>query len=109
MILSQRTLYFNNKPSNDLRKSLFLFEFGGNDTIYTEQCYNLIKEVADSFPDHMDDSNSVLLMTAAARSYSMNIIDTTEVLASYLKAIGTVEAMLRFTRMIPVISQLQLK
>ena len=94
MILSQRTLYFNNKPSNDLQKSLFLFEFGGNDTMYTEQCYNLIKEVADSFPDHMDDSNSVLLMTAAARSYSLNIIDTTEVLAAYLKAAGTVETQL---------------
>ncbi len=52
MILSQRTAYFDNKPANDLHKSLFLFEFGGNDTIYTGQCYNLIKEVADSFPDH---------------------------------------------------------
>ena len=54
MILSQRTLYFNNKPVNDLHKSLFLFENGGNDTLYTEECYNLMKEVADSFPDHMD-------------------------------------------------------
>ena len=32
MILSQRTLYFNNKPSIDLHKSLVLFELGGNDT-----------------------------------------------------------------------------
>ena len=94
MILSQRTLYFNNKPSNDLQKSLFLFEFGGNDTMYTEQCYNLIKEVADSFPDHLDHNSSVLLMYAAARSYSLSIIDTTEVLAAYLKAAGTVETQL---------------
>jgi len=94
MILSQRTIYFNNKPSNDLRKSQVLFEFGGNDTTYAEQCYNLIKEVADSFPDYMDDSSSVLLMAAAARSYSLNIIDTTEVLAAYTKAAGTVEARL---------------
>ena len=79
MILSQRTLYFNNKPSNDLHKSLVLFELGGNDTMYTEQCYNLIKEVADSFPDYIDHSYSVLLMAAATRSYSLNIIDTTEV------------------------------
>ncbi len=33
-------------------------------------------------------------MSAAARSYSLSIIDTTEVLAAYLKAAGTVEAML---------------
>ena len=90
MILSQRTIYFNNKPSNDLRKSQVLFELGGNDTLYTEQCYNLIKEVADSFPDFMNDSSSVLLMAAAARSYSFNKIDTTEVLVAYKKAIGTV-------------------
>jgi tetratricopeptide (TPR) repeat protein len=42
----------------------------------------------------MDDSSSVLLMAAAARSYSLNIIDTTEVLAAYTKAAGTVEARL---------------
>jgi len=94
MILSQRTLYFNNKPVNDLHKSLFLFENGGNDTLYTEECYSLLKEVADSFPDYIDHSYSVMLMAAAARSYSFNIIDTTEVLTAYLKAIGTVEAQL---------------
>jgi len=94
MILSQRTIYFNNKPSNDLRKSQFLFEFGGNDTLYTEQCYDLIKEVADSFPDYMDDGSSVLLVAASARSYSLSIIDTTEVLAAYTKAVGSVETKL---------------
>jgi tetratricopeptide (TPR) repeat protein len=91
MILSQRTLYFNNKPSNDLHKSLYLFELGGNDTMYTQQCYNLIKDVAENFPDYIDHRYTVLLMAAAARSYSLNIIDTTEVLVSYLKAAGTVE------------------
>ena len=94
MILSQRTLYFNNKPANDLHKSQFLFENGGNDTLYVEECYNLIKEVADSFPDHIDHNSAVMLMTAADRSYSLNIIDTTEVLAAYLKASGTVEIQL---------------
>jgi len=94
MILSQRTLYFNNKPSNDLHKSLFLFESGSNDTLYTEQCYNLIKEVAENFPDYIDHSYSVLMMAAAARSYSLNIIDTTEVLTAYKNAIGTVETQL---------------
>jgi len=91
MILSQRTLYFNNKPSIDLHKSLVLFELGGNDTLYTEQCYILIKEVAENFPDYIDHSYSVLLMAAADRAYSLNIIDTTEVLVAYLKAAGTVE------------------
>ncbi len=94
MILSQRTLYFNNKPANDLHKSQFLFENGGNDTLYVEECYNIIKEVAENFPDHLDHISSVLLMTAADRSYSFNIIDTTEVLAAYLKASGTVEIQL---------------
>jgi hypothetical protein len=91
MILSKSSLYFNNKPSNDLHKSLLLFEFAGNDTLYAEQCYNLIKEVAENFPDQLDHSNSVLLVAAAARSYSLNIIDTTGVLGAYLKAMGTVE------------------
>ena len=62
--------------------------------MYTEQCYNLIKEVADSIPDYMDDRSLVLLMAAAARSYSLNIIDTTEVLVAYKNAIGTVETQL---------------
>jgi tetratricopeptide (TPR) repeat protein len=94
MVLSQRPFYFNNKPSNDLHKSLVLYEFGGNDTLYAEKCYNLIKEVAENFPDHIDHSYSALLMAAAARSYSLNIIDTTEALGAYSKAIGTVETQL---------------
>lgn len=92
MILSQRTFYFNNKPSNDLHKSLVLYELGGNDTLYAEQCYNLVKEVADSFPDHIDHSYAVLLMSAAVRSYSLNIIDTTEALVARTKAMRAVEA-----------------
>ncbi len=94
MILSQRTLYFNNKPSHDLRKSAVLYELGATDTVYTEYCYNLVKVVADSYPDYMDENYSVLLMAAAARTYSLSLIDTTEVLAAYLKAAGTVEKQL---------------
>lgn len=94
IVLSQRTFYFNNKPSNDLHKSLVLFELGQNDTTYSEQCYRLIKEVADSFPDYIDQSYSVLLMSAAAKSFSLNIIDTMEVLVAYLKATGIVETQL---------------
>jgi tetratricopeptide (TPR) repeat protein len=94
MILSQRTLYFNNKPSHDLRKSAVLYELGATDTVYMEYCYNLVKEVSDNFPDYMDENYSVLLMAAAARTYSLSLIDTTEVLAAYLKAAGTVEKQL---------------
>ena len=94
MILSQRTLYFNNQPTNNLNKSLSLYEYGGNDTIYAEQCYNLIKEVAENFPDYIDHSYSVLLIAAAIRSFSINLIDTTEVLVAYQNAAGAVEAQL---------------
>ena len=91
LTLSQRTLWFGKKPSNDLQKSLILFKYGENDTMYTGQCYSLIKEVADSFPGNIDYSSSVLLVAAAAKAYSMNLIDTTEVLAAYSTAIAKVE------------------
>jgi tetratricopeptide (TPR) repeat protein len=94
MIVSQRTFYFNNIPSNYLHLSYVLFELAGNDTFYTEQCYNLIKEVADSFPDYIDYTSSVMLMAAAAKSYSMKIIDSDEVASAYSKAIGIVEKQL---------------
>src|SRR5665648_209157 len=94
MVLSLRTFYFGNNPSSDLHMSTVLFELGGNDTLYTEQCYILIKEVADSFPDYIDHSYSVLLMAAAAKSFSLSLIDTTEVLGAYLKAMGIVETQL---------------
>ncbi len=91
MLLSTRTLWFGNKPANDLHKSLFLSGLGENATLYTQQRYSLIKEVADSFPDHMDHYWSVLLIEAAANAYSLDVIDTTEVLAAYMTAMGTVE------------------
>lgn len=94
MVLSLRTFYFGNNPSSDLHMSTVLFELGGNDTLYTEQCYILIKEVVDSFPDYIDHSYSVLLMAAAEKSFSMSLIDTTEVLGAYLKAMGIVETQL---------------
>ena len=94
LTLSQRTLWFGNKAANNLNKSLVLIKYGENDTMFTEQCYRLIKEVADSFPDYIDNSWSVRLIEAAVNAYTLNIIDTTEVLAAYTKAMGAVETAL---------------
>lgn len=97
LTLSQRTLWFGNKPVNDLHKSLLLFKYGANDILYTELCYSLIKEVAYSFPDYMDHNWYVRLMEAAVNAYSWNIIDTTEVWAAYTMAMRPVEKVLEST------------
>ncbi len=91
LTLSQRSLWFGNKPANDLQKSSVLIKYGENDTMYAEQCYKLIKGVADSSPEYIDNNWSVLLMEAAVKAYSLNTIDTTEVLAAYTSAMGKVE------------------
>lgn len=97
LTLSQRTLWFGNKPANDLNKALLLFKYGENDILYTELCYSLIKEVAYSFPDYMDNYWYVRLMEAAVNAYSWNIIDTTEVWAAYTTAMRPVEKALEST------------
>lgn len=86
MVMSLRTFYFDKKPSNDLAISLYLSQYGGNNPFYTELCYSLLKEVADSAPGYIDDSSAVILVEAAARAFSAAIIDTTQVLTAYLKA-----------------------
>lgn len=86
MVMSLRTFYFDKKPLNDLAISLYLFEHGGNNPFYTELCYSLLKEVADSLPGYLDPGTAVILVKAAVRSFSSAIIDTTEVLTAYLKA-----------------------
>lgn len=97
MVMSLRTFYFDNKPSNDLAISLFLSEHGGNNAFYIDLRYNLLKEVADSFPGFMDQNHSVLLVEAAVNSYSTGMIDTTEVLAAYLKAYEIIDNQLKVT------------
>ncbi len=97
MVMSLRTFYFDNKPSNDLAISLFLSEHGGNNSFYTDLRYNLLKEVADSFPGFMDQNHAVLLVEAAVKSYSAGMIDTTEVLAAYLKAYEIIDNQLKVT------------
>lgn len=97
MVMSLRTFYFDNKPSNDLAISLFLSEHGGNNSFYTELRYSLLKEVADSFPGLMDENHAVLLVEAAVNSYSIGVIDTAEVLAAYLKANEIIDNKLKIT------------
>ena len=97
MVMSLRTFYFDNKPSNDLAISLFLSEHGGNNSFYTELCYSLLKEMADSVPAFMDQNHAALLVEAAVNSYSTGMIDTTEVLAAYLKANEIIDNQLKIT------------
>lgn len=97
MVLSLRTFYFDKKPSNDLSIALFLIEHGVSSAFYTELCYTLLKEVADSFPGYMDHNTVVLLAEAAVKSYSSGFIDTTGVLAAYLKADEIINKQLEVT------------
>ena len=91
LIVSQRTFYFDNIPSNYIHLAQVLFELGGDNSFYTEQCYNLLNEVADSFPDQTDHNFPVLLMRIAARAYSLEIIDIDEVALAYSRTTGIVE------------------
>jgi len=90
-ILSMRTYYFNNNPSNDLHKAVLLSDLAGDDPTYLGLCYNIIIEAADSYPEQMGCSHFVLLATTAASLYAMGIIDADELAHAFVKAIGTVE------------------
>lgn len=81
-ILTQRTLYFGEAPLVNLRKALVLYELGGNDSVYAFQCYSLIKEVADSFPEMIDQNYSVLLVAAAVKGHTVSVVDSEEVVTA---------------------------
>lgn len=91
MVITQRTFYFNGKAENDLRKSDLLFTLAGDDPAYLGLCYNILIEVAESWPDQMDCDHFVLLATVAASLYAMDIIDAEELRHAFVKAIGTVD------------------
>ncbi len=91
MILTQRTYYFGNKPSNDLHKAEILFDLAGDDPAYLGLCYNIITEAAGSFPDQMDCSHFVRMATVAASLYAMGEIDAAELGSAFVTAIGTVD------------------
>lgn len=91
MILTQRTYYFNNKPSNDLHKAEILFDLEGDDPAYLGLCYNILAEAAGSFPDQMECSHFVRMATVAASLYAMGEIDSEELGNAFVTSIGTVD------------------
>lgn len=91
MILTQRTYYFGNRPSNDLHKAQILFDLAGDDPIYLGLCYNILAEAAGSFPDQMECSHFVRMATVAASLYAMGVIDSGELGSAFVTAIGTVD------------------
>jgi tetratricopeptide (TPR) repeat protein len=91
MILDQRTRYFNETHVNSLRKSFALYEFGGNDTTYARQSYNLIREVMELSPQSFDHTYSSLYMAVAARCYALKLIDVTGVVNAYAGSMNIVD------------------
>lgn len=91
MILSQRTYYFGNKPSNDLHKAEILLDLAGDDPAYLGLCYNILAEAAGSFPDQMECIHFVRMATVAASLYAMGVIDKDELGSAFVTAIGTVD------------------
>ncbi len=91
MVLSQRSYYFNSKPSNELHKADLLSDLAGDDPSYLGHCYNILAEAAESFPDQMECRQFVLMATTAASLYAMEIIDANELEYAFVKAIGTLE------------------
>lgn len=94
MVLSQRTYYFDGRPSNDLHKAELLSDLAGDDPAYLGLCYNILAEAAGSFPDQMECRHFVLMATAAASLYAMDIIDADELEHAFVIAIGTLDARL---------------
>jgi hypothetical protein len=94
MVLSQRTYYFDGKPSNDMHKAELLSDLAGDDPAYLGLCYNILAEAAEIFPDQMECRHFVLMATTAASLYAMEIIDAEELEHAFIKAIGTLEARL---------------
>jgi len=91
MILDQRTRYFNEAPANSLRKAFALYEFGGNDTAWARQSYNLIREVMETSPQSFDHTYSSLYMAVAARCYFLKVIDASAVMDAYAQSVKVVD------------------
>ncbi len=91
MILTQRTYYYSNKPSNDLHKAEIILELAGDDPTYLGLCYNILAEAAGSFPEQMECRHFVQMATVAASLYAMGIIDGDEMGNAFVTAIGTVD------------------
>lgn len=90
MILDQRTRYFNEAPANTLRKSIALYELGGNDPAYAKKSFDFIKEVAQTSPQSLDHTFSTLYMAVAAKCFSLNVIEAPEVINTYSEVMNNV-------------------
>jgi len=91
MILDQRTRYFNEAHANSLRKAFALYEFGGSDTTYARQSYNLIKEVMEVSPQSLDHTYASLYMAVVARCYALKLTDVGGVIGAYAKSMNIVD------------------
>lgn len=91
LILTQRTYFYNNKPSNDLHKTEILLELAGDDPAYLGLCYNILAEAAGSFPEQIECRHYVQMAALAASLYVMEVIDGEELGNAFVTAIGTVD------------------
>jgi tetratricopeptide (TPR) repeat protein len=91
MVLDQRTRYFNEAHSNSLRKAFALYEFGGSDTTYARQSYNLIRKVLEVSPQSLDHTYSSLYMAVAARCYALRLTDVRGVIDAYAGAMNIID------------------
>jgi tetratricopeptide (TPR) repeat protein len=94
MTLNQRSYYFDNRVSNDLHASSLLFDLAGDDPVYLGLAYNILREMADNIPDQMECRHFVMMATAAASLYAMEIIDSEELAAAFVIAIESLETRL---------------
>jgi len=94
LILTYRSQYFNEVVPTDLRKSIALYELGGNDPGYAKESYGYIMGVMQSSPQSFDHTYSTLYMAVAAKCYSMNVIQADEVINAYTKAMSAVDSRL---------------
>jgi tetratricopeptide (TPR) repeat protein len=94
MVLTQRTQYFNEAEANDLRKSIALYELGGNDPDYAKASYDYIEGVMKNAPGYFDHTFSTLFMAVAARSYSLKMIEAPVVINAYAEAMKIIDTRL---------------
>jgi tetratricopeptide (TPR) repeat protein len=94
MTLNQRSYYFDSKVSNDLHASSLLFDLAGDDPVYLGLSYNMLRETADIYPDQMECRHLIMMATAAASLYAMEIIDPEELEAAFVIAIVSLQTRL---------------
>jgi tetratricopeptide (TPR) repeat protein len=94
MILDQRTKYFNEAESNNLRKAFALYEFGGNDPEYAKKCYDIISGVMATSPQSFDYTYSSLYMAITAKCFVLDLLEAPAVIKAYSEAMKVVDRQL---------------